>query len=48
MDKAAREAKVRMCFEVGGRTADPQALIDGIEAIENLDDVRDLFSSVCD
>ena len=48
MDKAAREEKVRMCFEVGGREADPQALIDGIEEIENLDDVRDLFSSVCD
>ena len=48
MDKAAREAKVRKCFEVGGRDADPQRLIDTIELIEKMDDVRDLFSSVCD
>ena len=48
MDKAAREAKVRKCFEVGGRKADPQALINSIELIESMDDVRDLFSTVCD
>ena len=48
MDKAAREAKVRKCFEVGGRDADPQVLIDAIELIETMDDVRDLFSAVCD
>ena len=48
MDKAAREAKVRKCFEVGGREADPQVLIDSIELIEAMDDVRDLFSAVCD
>ena len=48
MDKAAREAKVRKCFEVGGRDADPQRLIDSIELIETMDDVRELFSTVCD
>lgn len=48
MDKAAREAKVRKCFEVGGREADPQVLIDSIELIETMDDIRDLFSAVCD
>ena len=48
MDKAAREEKVRMCFEVGGRKADPQALIDGIELIEDMKDVSVLFSTVCD
>ena len=48
MDKAAREAKVRKCFEVGGRNADPKRLIDIIELIEKMDDVRNLFSTVCD
>jgi 2-methylcitrate dehydratase PrpD len=48
MDKAAREEKVRTCFEVGGRAADPQALIDSIELIEDMADVRALFSTVCD
>ena len=48
MDKAAREAKVRKCFEVGNYDADPQKLIDIIETIEVMDDVRDLFSTVCD
>lgn len=48
MNKAAREEKVRMCFEVGGRKADPQALIDSIELIEDMADVRELFSTVCD
>ena len=48
MDKAAREEKVRTCFDVGGRTADPQALINSIELIEDMEDVRALFSTVCD
>ena len=48
MDKAAREEKVRKCFEVGGREADPQALINLIETIEGMKDVRPLFSTVCD
>ena len=48
MDKAARELKVRKCFEVGGRSADPQALIEAIEKIENMKDMRALFSTVCD
>ena len=48
MNKAAREEKVRTCFEVGARQADPQALIDRIELIEDMADVRALFSTVCD
>ena len=48
MDQSAREAKVRKCFEVGGREADLQKLIDLIETIEDMKDVRDLFSTVCD
>ena len=48
MNKTAREEKVRMCFDVGGRDADPQALIDGVESIEDMKDVRVLFSTVCD
>lgn len=48
MKRAAREAKVRKCFEVGGRQADPQALIDAVDRIENMDDIRVLFSTVCD
>ena len=48
MNKTAREDKVRMCFEVGDRQADPQALIDAVEIIENMKDVRELFSTVCD
>ena len=48
MKKTAREDKVRMCFDVGGREADPQALIDIIETIEDMKDVRSLFSTVCD
>lgn len=47
MDRAAREQKVRKCFEVGGYDGDPQKLIDIIETIEDMDDVRDLFSTVC-
>ena len=48
MDKAAREQKVRKCFEVGGRKADPQALIEAIEILEDMKDIRALFSTVCD
>jgi aconitate decarboxylase len=48
MPKDAREQKIRKCFEVGGYRADPQILIDLIETIEDLDDVRALFSAVCD
>lgn len=48
MDKDAREQKVRKCFEVGNRNADPQALIDAIEKIEEMKDIRTLFSTVCD
>lgn len=48
MDKAARQEKVRTCFEVGGRKSDPQALIDLIETIEKMKNVQSLFSTVCD
>ena len=48
MKRDAREQKVRKCFEVGSYDADPQKLIDIIETIEGMDDVRDLFSTVCD
>lgn len=48
MDRLAREEKVRKCFEVGGYGGDPQDLIDIIETIEGMDDVRNLFSAVCD
>ena len=38
-----------MCIrDSGGRDADPQRLIDLIEVIEDMDDVRELFSAVCD
>ena len=48
MNKTAREDKVRMCFEVGDRQANPQALIDAVEMIEDMKDIRELFSTVCD
>lgn len=48
MKRDAREAKVRKCFEVGGYTGDPQTLIDVIEGVETLKDIRRLFSAVCD
>jgi len=48
MRRAAREAKVRKCYEVGNYEADPQILIDMIETIESLPDIRSLFSTVCD
>lgn len=48
MKQDAREEKVRKCFEVGDRKADPQALIDAVDKIEKMDDVSVLFSTVCD
>lgn len=48
MKRAAREEKVRKCFEVGGYSSDSQVLIDAVERIESMDDIRELFSTVCD
>lgn len=47
MKRDAREAKVRRCFEVGGYDGDPDALIGLSESVDSLDDVRTLFSTVC-
>lgn len=48
MKRAAREAKVKKCFEVGGYTGDPQKLIDIAESLTTLSDIRDMFATVCD
>ena len=48
MQRPAREQKVRKCFEVGRYSGDPQKLIDLIEDIFSMEDVRELFSAVCD
>ena len=48
MKRAAREAKVKKCFEVGGYTGDPQKLIDITESLTTLSDIRDMFATVCD
>jgi 2-methylcitrate dehydratase PrpD len=47
MSQAAREAKVRRCFEIGGTGADPEALIQRAGQAETLDDIRDLLTTVC-
>ena len=47
MDREAREAKVKKCFEIGDYDQDPQKLITAIETIETLADIRELFSTVC-
>jgi 2-methylcitrate dehydratase PrpD len=46
MDRAAREAKVRRCFEIGAIGADPDRLIDLAGRVEELPDARDLFTAV--
>jgi len=48
MKRPAREAKVARCFEVGGYDRDPKTLIELIEDVESLGDIRTLFSTVCD
>ena len=48
MQRPAREQKVKKCFEVGGYKRDPQELIEIIESLAELKDVRDLFSTVCE
>ena len=48
MKRDAREAKVRKCFEIGSYNNDPQKLIDLIETVESMDDIRALFDTVCD
>lgn len=48
MKRTAREAKVKKCFEVGGYKGDPQKLIDMIEELTTLGDMRTLFSTLCD
>ena len=48
MKRPAREAKVARCFEVGGYAGNPNDLIEIIENVENLSDIRTLFSTVCD
>lgn len=46
MDRQAREAKVRHCFEIGAIGGDPDRLIELAGRTEELADVRELFSAV--
>lgn len=48
MLQPAREAKVARCFEIGGAQKDPRTLIQMADKAEQLDDIRDLLSTVYD